>query len=98
MAQSDLAASKTLYDLLMHAAWATINTFSQNDKTLQGNAGAVGVLHTHNRRLGLHPHVHMVVPAGAINLQQKRWRVKKTKFLFPHKALAKVFRNVIHQP
>ena len=76
----------------MQSAWETVNTFSQNDKTLQGNAGAIAVLHTHNRRLDFHPHVHLVVPAGAINAQQKRWRSKKTKYLFNHKALAKVFR------
>jgi hypothetical protein len=83
---------KTLYDLLMKTAWDTINTFSQNDKTLQGNAGAIAVLHTHNRRLDFHPHVHMVVPSGAINILQKRWRSKRSKYLFNHKALAKVFR------
>ena len=83
---------KLLYDLLMKSAWETINTFSQHDKTLKGNAGAVAVLHTHNRRLDFHPHVHMVVPSGAINAKQQRWRIKKTKYLFNHKALAKVFR------
>ena len=83
---------KVLYDLLMQSAWETVNTFSQNDKTLQGSAGAIAVLHTHNRRLDFHPHVHMIVPSGAIHLKQQRWRVKKTKYLFNHKALAKVFR------
>lgn len=83
---------KILYDLLMQSAWETINTFSLNDKTLQGSAGAVGMLHTHNRRLDFHPHVHMLMPSGAINTQQQRWRSKKTKYLFNHKALAKVFR------
>ena len=83
---------KSLYDLLIKTAWATINTFSQNDKALQGDAGAIAVLHTHNRRLDFHPHVHLVVPSGAINVKQQRWRVKKNKYLFDHKALAKVFR------
>jgi hypothetical protein len=83
---------KSLYDLLIKIAWDTINTFSQHDKTLQGNAGAIAVLHTHNRRLDFHPHVHMVVPSGAINTEQRRWRVKRSKYLFNHKALAKVFR------
>lgn len=81
-----------LYDLLMKSAWSTVNRFSQNDQTLQGDAGAIAVLHTHNRRLDFHPHVHMIVPSGAINVQQRRWRVKRSKYLFNHKALAKVFR------
>ena len=81
-----------LYDALMKCAWETVNTFSQHDKRLQGSAGAVAVLHTHNRRLDFHPHVHLVMPAGAINLLDKRWRTKKSKYLFAEKALAKVFR------
>lgn len=83
---------KLLYNLITQSAWETVNTFSQNDKHLQGSAGAVTVLHTHTRRLDYHPHVHLVMPAGAINQNQGCWRSKKTKFLFDHKALAKVFR------
>lgn len=81
-----------LYDALIKCAWETVSTFCRNDRQLQGCAGAVAVLHTHNRRLDFHPHVHLVMPAGAINLQQKRWRIKKSKYLFAEKALAKVFR------
>jgi hypothetical protein len=81
-----------LYTLLNQCAFETVNTFCQNDKQLQGTAGAVTVLHTHSRKLDYHPHVHLVMPAGAINIKQKRWRCKKGKYLFNHKALAKVFR------
>jgi hypothetical protein len=37
--------------LLFECAWATVSTFSQNDKHLKGRPGAVSVLHTHSRRL-----------------------------------------------
>lgn len=40
---------KVLYELIIASAWATVNTFSQNDKKLRGTTGAVTVLHTHNR-------------------------------------------------
>ena len=36
----------------------------------------MGVLHTHNRRLDLHPHVHMVMPAAALDTDKKIWRTK----------------------
>ena len=88
---------KIVYDLIIKAAWETVNTFSQNDKKLQGGAGAVTVLHTHTRRLDYHPHVHLVMPAGAINHKEQLWRVKKNKYLFEHKALAKVFRAKMHE-
>jgi hypothetical protein len=47
----------------MDGAWATVNTFSQNHKQLQGSAGAVAVLHTHSRRLDFHPHVQPSDPS-----------------------------------
>jgi len=62
---------------------------------LRGTAGAVSVLHTHNRRLDFHPHVHLVMPAAAFDPKQRRWRNKEGGFLFDHKALAKVFRGKV---
>ena len=67
---------RVVYDLLMQSAWNTLNTFSRNHAKLGATAGAVGVLHTHNRRLDLHPHVHMVMPAAALDADKKIWRTK----------------------
>jgi hypothetical protein len=97
---------RMLYSLMTRYAWETLKTFTQNDPQLKGNAGAITVLHTHSRRLDYHPHVHCVIPAAAIDTEQRLWRTKtgkgktknsnsnKTKpgYLFNHKALAKVFR------
>ena len=61
-------AHQTLvYDLLMRCAWETVRTFSSNDRQLQGIPGATAVLHTHTRRLDFHPHVHLLMPAAAID-------------------------------
>ena len=91
------AHQREVYELLMRCSWETVRTFSQNDKQLQGTPGAIAVLHTNTRRLDYHPHVHLVMPAAAINGEDKRWRTKrrgkgKKGYLFNHKALAKVFR------
>lgn len=90
------AHQNALYDLLMRAAWDTVRTFSENDKQLRGTPGAIAVLHTHTRRLDYHPHVHLVMPAGAVDTLRKRWNTKRSGakggYLFSHKALAKVFR------
>lgn len=87
---------RTLYAALFDSAWATVDQFSRNDKHLQGRPGAVAVLHTHTRRLDYHPHVHLAVPAAALDMKQRRWRTKprrgQTAYLFNHRALAKVFR------
>jgi hypothetical protein len=84
---------RAAYDLLIKLAWQTLSAFGLNDKTLQGRLGATLVLHTHSRALDFHPHVHLVVPAGAIDTVLHRWRTKQGKFLFCEKALAKVFRG-----
>jgi hypothetical protein len=91
------------YAKLFECAWETVNAFSHNDKKLQGSPGAVAVLHTHSRRLDYHPHVHLVMPAAALDETAKLWRVKCAKsrkasggdkpYLFNQKALAKVFRG-----
>jgi hypothetical protein len=86
------ANQREAYDLLIKLAWQTLAEFGLNDKTLRGKLGATAVLHTHSRALDFHPHVHIVVPAGAIDPVHNRWRTKQGKFLFPEKALAKVFR------
>ena len=89
---------RQLYALMLRCSWETVRTFTQNDKQLQGIPGAITVLHTHSRRLDYHPHVHLVMPAAAIDTLNRLWRTKKTKrkdqrsYLFNHKALAKVFR------
>ena len=83
---------REMYELITRNAWDTVNTFSRNDHKLRGSAGAVAVLHTHNRQLDFHPHAHLVMPAVAFDAKQRLWREKDSQYLFNHKALAKVFR------
>ncbi len=90
---------RVIYDLMMQCSWDTVRTFASNDKQLNAMPGAISVLHTHSRRLDYHPHVHLVMPAGALDAKNRLWRTKrmnkqkgKTGYLFNHKALAKVFR------
>ena len=88
---------RTVYALLMACAWDTVCTFSQNHQHLQGSPGAVVVLHTHSRKLDFHPHVHLAMPAAALDANKGLWRtLRKTSkggsYLFNQEALAKVFR------
>lgn len=89
---------RVVYATLMGCAWDTLRTFSQNHKQLQGCPGAVAVLHTHSRKLDFHPHVHLAMPAAALDADAGLWRTlcrsaKGDGYLFNHKALAKVFRG-----
>ena len=74
-----LGHQRTVYALLMQCAWDTLATFSRNDPTLRATPGAVGVLHTHNRRLDFHPHVHMVMPAATLDTRSGLWRTKSRR-------------------
>nr|WP_291934565.1 transposase [Accumulibacter sp.] len=90
------AHADVAFDCLMRCAWETVLRFSQNDRQLQGTPGAIAVLRTHACRLDFHRHVHLVVPAAAIDVATQRWRCKrrgrKGTDLFNEKAMAKVFR------
>jgi hypothetical protein len=94
------AHQRLVYDLLLRCAWETVRTFSQNDRWLRGTPGAIAVLHTNTRQQDFHPHVHLVMPAAALDPERRLWRTKgraKTKagYLFNNTALAKVFRAKI---
>ncbi len=85
---------RIVYDALMDCAWQTLRTFSQNHRHLQGSPGAIAVLHTHARDLHFHPHVHLVIPGAALDVERRLWRTlpAKAKYLFNDQALAVVFR------
>ena len=84
---------KVAYDLLLKTAWQTLDNFARRDPRLKGKIGAHAVLHTNNRKLDYHPHVHMLVPAGAINTETSVWSTKKGDYLFNEMNLARVFRG-----
>jgi hypothetical protein len=83
---------RLVYDLLLKLAWQTLSDFGLNDPQLKGRIGAHAVLHTHSRRLDFHPHVHFIVPAGALDAKHCLWRRKNGIYLFHQGNLAKVFR------
>jgi hypothetical protein len=81
-----------VYNLLFACASSTLKDFGLNPKNLGADIAMTAVLHTHNRRLDYHPHIHLVVPGGGVDKAKKQWKKKKSKYLFNEFALAKVFR------
>ena len=65
-----LANQVELYNLLMRSAWKAIQKLL---KKLGISNGATLMLHTWNQRLMLHLHVHVLIPAGGLSLDGKRW-------------------------
>jgi hypothetical protein len=83
-----------LYGLLFETAAATLQTFGRDPQWLGGDLGISMVLHTWSQTLDYHLHVHCVVTGGALAPGSTRWiPTKRCDFLFPVKALAKVFRG-----
>ena len=84
---------KRVYGLMFDCVWGTLQSFSRHDKKLKGDPGVIAVLHTHSRKQDYHPHIHTVMPATVVDKLNKLIRTKHGKYLFNHKALAKVFRG-----
>ncbi|HYQ59365.1 MAG TPA: transposase [Draconibacterium sp.] len=69
-------------------------SFAADPKYLGAKTGMTAILHTWGQNLFFHPHIHCIIPAGGITKGNK-WKEtrSKGKYLFPVKALSKVFRG-----
>jgi hypothetical protein len=86
-----LAHKKILLALLFKAVSKTLLEFGQT--RLKGTVGIITVLHTWDQTLKDHFHLHCLVPAGALSFDRSRWIAPRNNFLFPVKALSRVFRG-----
>ncbi len=84
---------RVLYTLLFHAVAATLAAFAHDPRHLGGELGVTAILHTWGQNLSQHLHLHCVVTGGALAPDGSRWIPAKAGFLFPVRALAKVFRG-----
>lgn len=84
---------RRLYALLFRAAAATLQTFARDPKHLGAELGVTAVLHTWGQNLAQHVHVHCVVTGGGLSLDGQHWVSTRRGFLFPVRALSKVFRE-----
>ena len=87
---------KVLLSVLFRAAFESLAALCADPHYVGGRVGALGVLHTWTRTLEWHPHVHMLVPAGALSPDGRRWLQPKDRnkpFLVPVRALSAHFRG-----
>ncbi len=84
------------YALLFAAAADTLLAFGRDPKRrLNGQLGFTAVLHTWNQTLGAHAHLHVLIPAGALSPDKERFTpAPGGRWLFPVRALSKVFRGI----
>ncbi|MGH7239895.1 MAG: IS91 family transposase [Candidatus Saccharimonadales bacterium] len=89
-----LYRGRIIYSILFKTAWSVLKSFAHDPKWLGACPGMIVILHTWGQTLNLHPHLHCIVPGGGLTPQGK-WKMAKSqgKFLFPVKAMSKVFRT-----
>jgi hypothetical protein len=81
---------QVLYNLLFAAVSDTLLSFGRNN--LGAQLGVTAVLHTWSQTLMDHYHLHCIVSGGGPALDGSRWIRSRSDYLFPVRALSKVFR------
>lgn len=84
--------ARMIYAALFATVSATLCEFAASPRHLGGTPGFSLVLHTWQQDLGRHVHLHALVAGGALTVAGD-WVSPKRGFLFPVKALSKVFRG-----
>jgi hypothetical protein len=82
-----------LFDLLFAAASRTLLELGASAKHLGAQLGITAVLHTWNRELAWHPHLHCIVTGGGLTADGSAWRSARAEFLFPVFVMAALFRG-----
>lgn len=81
------------YSALFAASAEAIKTLTTDPRFIGGDIpGFFGVLHTWGRQLQFHPHIHYVVPGGALSSRDGQWHPSSLGFFLPVKALSRIFR------
>jgi hypothetical protein len=82
---------RTLYTLLFQVVSQTLLEFGQNRLGVQ--LGVTAVLHTWSQTLLDHYHLHCIVTGGGLSSDNSRWVSAPAHYLFPVRALSKVYRG-----
>ena len=86
-----LTHKRILLRFLFKAVSETLVEFGR--RRLSGTLGIIAFLHTWDQTLQDHFHLHCLLPAGALSFDPNRWIGVRPNFLFPVKALSRVFRG-----
>ncbi len=81
------------YGAMFDASSQTMKKLARDDRFIGADlAGFFGVLHTWGRTLPYHPHIHYVVPAGAMTKADGKWHPSRADFFLPVRAMSKIFK------
>jgi hypothetical protein len=84
---------RSCYAAMFRASSKTIRKLAADRRFIGSpHCGFFGVLHTWGRTLQYHPHVHYVVPGGAISDDRTKWLPSRVDFFIPVKAASLIYR------
>jgi hypothetical protein len=83
---------KVVYDLLFKSSAAALQKLAKDPRFVGGDIGMMGGLHTWQRDMGYHPHVHFIVPGGGLSPDRSKWLASNPDFFVPVEALSPIFR------
>jgi hypothetical protein len=83
-----------VYAILFDAVAETLKTIGADPKHLGGELGFIAILHTWGQTLTHHPHIHCLVPGGALSADGSRWITCKPRFFLPIPVLSRLFRRL----
>ncbi len=84
---------KAAYEALFSCAHESLKKLAK-DKRFIGSSriGYLAVLHTWGGNLHYHPHMHMVIPGGALSEKNEQWLPSRQDLFVHTKPLAVIFR------
>jgi Putative transposase/Transposase zinc-binding domain len=82
-----------VYAILFDAVAATLKTIAADPRHLGGEIGFLAILHTWGQALTHHPHIHCLVPGGALSADG-RWLGCRPRFFLPIHVLSRLFRRL----
>ena len=88
-----LRNQRVFYTLLFRAASETLLQIAADPRHLGARIGVLAVLHTWTQNLRLHPHLHCLVPAGGLALDNSKWVASRPGFFLPVRVLSRLFRG-----
>jgi hypothetical protein len=88
-----LRNQRLFYSLLFRAASETLLEIAADPRHLGARIGVLAVLHTWSQNLSHHPHLHCLVPAGGLALDNSRWVASRRGFFLPVRVLSRMFRG-----
>jgi hypothetical protein len=83
---------KLIYNLLFKSSAEALKKLAKDPRFVGGDIGMMAGLHTWQRDLGYHPHVHFIVPGGGLSPDRSQWQPCRPDFFVPVKALSSIFR------